>query len=102
MPSQPMRTIIITGAARGIGRAIAEELLSQDCAVIGTYHQGASEAKELVRAYGPQRVDMRRVDLSKRVQTRQFIEHVQKRGSIDGLVLNAGVIEFAPLAATSE
>ena len=88
---------MITGAARGIGRAIAEQLLDDGYSIIGTYNDGSDEAHELESAHDKKRVTMTRVDLSNRAETMRFIESVRQQGPIDGLVLNAGVIEFAAL-----
>lgn len=97
-----MRTIVVTGAARGIGRAIAEQLLDEGDRIIGTFHEGAEEAEQLASTYGSDRVITRQVDFADRAQTRDFIDHVRRQGRIDGLVLNAGVIEFALLPDTTE
>jgi len=93
----PMRTIVVTGAARGIGRVITEQLLAEGCYVIGTYHEGVAEAHDLITTYGEDRVALQQIDLSNRQETHQFVESVKERGAIDGLVLNAGIIEFALL-----
>jgi NAD(P)-dependent dehydrogenase (short-subunit alcohol dehydrogenase family) len=97
-----MKKIVVTGAARGIGRAIAEQLLQDGHVVIGTYYEGATEARELTDNYPEDRVSLEQLDLSDRAATHAFIGSLERRGSIDGLVLNAGVIEFASLAEMTE
>lgn len=96
-----MKTIVVTGAARGIGRAIAEQLLLDGQRVVGTYNEGADQARKFLSQYGDE-LTLHQVDLSQRTATRSFIEVVKTLGPIDGLVLNAGVIEFALLDEVSE
>jgi NAD(P)-dependent dehydrogenase (short-subunit alcohol dehydrogenase family) len=45
------RTVLITGATRGIGRAITEAFLSAGDQVVGIYHTSTVTAKELEAAY---------------------------------------------------
>jgi NAD(P)-dependent dehydrogenase (short-subunit alcohol dehydrogenase family) len=97
-----MKKIVVTGAARGIGRAITEQLLTEGHSIIGTYHEGVEEARTLRDSFGEERVVLRQVDLSNRESTREFIRFTQERGQLDGLVLNAGVIEFGILDGVSE
>ena len=42
-----MKTIIVTGASRGIGRCIAENLAKEGNHVIANYNKSEKEAKEL-------------------------------------------------------
>ena len=55
--SEPLigKTALITGATRGIGRAIALKLASAGCDVAGVYHNSHEQAEtlcEAVRAQG--------------------------------------------------
>ena len=47
-----MKTILVTGATRGIGRAITEKLLAEGHKVYGVYKESAEQAKELAEKYG--------------------------------------------------
>jgi NAD(P)-dependent dehydrogenase (short-subunit alcohol dehydrogenase family) len=86
----PPGAVVVTGASRGIGRAIAERLSSKGRHVIGTYNTGIDEAKELADRHG---IEMCRVDLSARDETVQFAEDLTSR-QVQALVNNAAVIEF--------
>jgi len=88
--AQPDGTVVVTGASRGIGRAIAERLAITGCAVVGTYKAGRDEAEDLAATHG---VEIRQVDLSVRRDTEAFGDEMAAR-RIAGLVNNAGIIEF--------
>lgn len=84
-----MKTAIVTGSTRGIGRAIGELLEQEGYTVIwcGTKAQPP--------AWLPAEADYQTVDISRREQRQALIEHVlQRYGHLDVLVNNAGV---APL-----
>jgi NAD(P)-dependent dehydrogenase (short-subunit alcohol dehydrogenase family) len=51
-----MKTALVTGATRGIGRAILEKFVAQDIFVIGTYNSSDQIAKELCDQYGSDKV----------------------------------------------
>lgn len=88
------KTAIVTGASRGIGRAVALELAERGAAVIVNYH-GSREAAEAVvkeikdkggtaESYG--------CDVSDYGACEEFIRWVtEKYGAVDILVNNAGI-----------
>ena len=82
-------TVLITGGARGIGRAIAERLAESGWAVVVTYNTGHNEAKELARTHG---VDIRQLNLADRSKTLNFARRVNDEFSLNALVNNAGVL----------
>jgi len=45
-----IKPALVTGASRGIGRAIALRLLGEDYSVVGTYNSGHAEVEELSRS----------------------------------------------------
>jgi 3-oxoacyl-[acyl-carrier protein] reductase len=82
----------VTGASRGIGKAIAEELHRAGAEVVVGYRSGAEEAEELARAIGGRAVqaDVSDVDEAKRL--------VEEAGDLDVLVNNAGITRDGLLA----
>lgn len=99
--SERIKVYAITGAARGIGRAIAERLLDDGHRVLGTYHEGADSADELERDY-PGMVSMRSTDLSDLSVLDETAEFFRSEGHLDGVVLNAGLIDFALFGEVEE
>lgn len=88
------RVCLVTGASRGLGRAIALQLAQQGARVVGTYRSGAEQAEQLVTdaAAAGHDVTMERCDVTDAASVQSLVETVLQRfGRIDGLVNNAGV-----------
>ena len=83
-------TVLVTGGARGIGRAIAERLAESGWNVVVTYKTGHSEAQELARTHG---VATRQVDLADRSESLGFARQIRDEFRFNALVNNAGVLE---------
>lgn len=81
------KIVLVTGVSRGIGRAILEKLIENDYFVVGTYHTGIEEAKEIRNKY--KGIKLYRVNFADRKQTLKFINSIHKR-SFYGIVNNAG------------
>lgn len=87
-----MKIAIVTGAAKGIGRGIAEELSRQGIKVIANYNTSEKQAKEL-KEKNPE-IDILQADISKREEVKKIIDYtINKYGKIDILVNNAGIAE---------
>ena len=88
------RTCVITGAARGIGRGIAEHLGSEGAAVVVNYRSSetaATETVETIEATGGQAIATQ-ADVSVREDVEAMYETVQNEfGGADVLVNNAGI-----------
>src|SRR4029079_11400419 len=87
------RTAVITGAAGGIGRAIAVSLASRRChlALADIDEPGMAETSNLAREHGV-RVSRHRVDVADRVAIAELPDTVAaEHGGVDILVNNAGV-----------
>ena len=85
---------IVTGASRGIGRAIAKILAENDYIVIANYNKSESEAitlKEELERQNKQ-IDIFKADVSKREEVKKLVEFtLNKYKKIDVLINNAGI-----------
>jgi 3-oxoacyl-[acyl-carrier protein] reductase len=90
------KTALVTGASRGIGRAIATELAAAGASVVLGYRSGAEEAEELAAATGGRAVQ---ADVSDPDQARAL---VAEAGDLDILVNNAGLTRDGVLARMSD
>ena len=79
------RRALVTGASRGIGRAIAVELAAAGAEVVLSYRTGADEAAAVASEIGGRAVH---ADVSDAESARSLVEEA---GDIDILVNNAGV-----------
>jgi 3-oxoacyl-[acyl-carrier protein] reductase len=90
-----MRTALVTGASRGIGRAIAARLAKDGFAVAINYRSHLAEAQkavEEIRAAGGRGMAVQ-ADIKERDQVLKMVSAVNAElGSIDILINNAGVM----------
>ena len=93
------KTAIVTGATRGIGRAIAESLLQQNCKVVGVYSSNNEEAARFQNMWPGDQLHLERCDVADYDQVARFYEGVESRfDTLDLLVNNAGVRKDAIVA----
>ena len=88
------RTALITGASRGIGRAIAVTLAAEGCNIVINFNTNADAANEcvqLVRDTGAEALTVQANVAEADDRTRLVEQTVDRFGSIDVLVNNAGV-----------
>ena len=90
------RTALVTGASKGIGRAIATELAEAGAAVVIGYRSGKDEAEELAAELGARALQ---ADVSSADDARRLVEEA---GDVDILVNNAGLTRDGLLARMSD
>ncbi len=103
------RVAVVTGASRGIGRALALGLAQAGCAVVvaakstesteklpGSIHTVAAEVEALGAAALPVQVDLRDAERIEALAART----VERFGRIDILINNAGALWWRPLLDT--
>jgi len=90
------KNALVTGASRGIGRAIATELASAGASVVLSYRTGVEEAGELASEIGARAVQ---ADVSDPKSARALVEEA---GDLDILVNNAGVTRDGLLVRMSD
>jgi len=99
------KVAVVTGASKGIGAAIAEELAKDGASVIVNYSSSAAGAETVVAKIkaGGGKAKAVRADVSKPAEARQLIDAaVSEFGRIDILVNNAAVYDFVPLHQVTE
>jgi 3-oxoacyl-[acyl-carrier protein] reductase len=90
------KTALVTGASRGIGRAIAISLGAAGASVVVSYRSGAEEAEALAQGIGGRAVQ---ADVSDAESARALVDEA---GELDVLVNNAGVTRDGLLVRMSD
>lgn len=100
-----MKTVLVTGGAKGIGAAISEVLAKEGYQVIINYKtskQRAEEIKERLTRSGL-KVEIYKADLTKKAEVSEMVENIIKKyGKIDILINNAGISQIKPFADIEE
>jgi meso-butanediol dehydrogenase/(S,S)-butanediol dehydrogenase/diacetyl reductase len=99
------QSVIVTGAARGLGRGIAEAFLREGANVVicDVNADGLAETAETLRRDAHGSVEALHTDVS----VADHVDAVARRaielhGAVDHLVNNAGIVTIAPFAETTE
>jgi 3-oxoacyl-[acyl-carrier protein] reductase len=90
------KNALVTGASRGIGRAIAVELATAGASVVIGYRSGREEAEKLAAEIGGRAVQ---ADVSNPDEAARLVEEA---GDLDVLVNNAGLTRDGLLARMSD
>ena len=89
------KTVLITGASRGIGRTTAIMLAEKGYKVIANYNNSEQKAKELEEKYP--NIKTYKADISHREECRKLVEYtINQYGKIDILINNAGISTVNP------
>lgn len=97
--------VIVTGASKGIGSAIAKAMANAGASVVVNYLSGRSGAEDVVSAIHQSGGNARSVqgDVSKAVDSSRIIEAaLSSFGRLDCLVNNCGIYHYAPLQSITE
>ncbi|MDF2542816.1 MAG: fabG2 [Herbinix sp.] len=99
------KTAIITGAGRGIGRAIALEFIKYGAKVVVNYRNSIKQVEELletIREAGGEAIAVQ-ADISKEEEAKQLVDAAVKHfGRLDILVNNAGITKDTLMMRMSE
>jgi 3-oxoacyl-[acyl-carrier protein] reductase len=99
------KVALVTGASRGIGRAVALTLAREGASVAVNYINGVKEAENVaseIKAMGRRAITVK-ADVSNREQVKKmFAEVTRSLGGVDILVNNAGILIPTSLMETTE
>lgn len=99
------KVVLVTGASRGIGRAVAEQFAAEGAKVVVNYAGNREHAEEVVsgiQALGGEAVAIR-ADISRVAEVeRLFSEALAAFGRLDVLVNNAGIMITKPIGEFTE
>ena len=99
------KTVLVTGASRGIGRAIAVQFASEGFDIVVNYHSNEDKAMETVdmaKTFGVKAIAIK-ADVSQFEEAQSLVEaSIAELGSLFVLVNNAGITRDGLLARMKE
>lgn len=99
------KVAIVTGASKGIGRKVAEQLASLGISTVVNYHSNKQEAQDVVKGIVSKGGDALAIqaDISKVSNIEKLFEQTIKNfGKVDILINNAGLMVNNPIDKVSE
>jgi NAD(P)-dependent dehydrogenase (short-subunit alcohol dehydrogenase family) len=100
--SDETRVALITGASRGLGRALAAELLRRGWHVIGDGRDGTRLSRAVAGMPRPEAVTAVPGDVASPVHRARLVAAVREAGRLDLLVNNASALGPSPLPALTD
>ena len=94
------KVVLVTGAARGIGRGIALRLAREGAALalVDRKAEGLEAVSREISALGA-RVTTRVADVGRQAEVHAAVEHAEQTlGGFDVMINNAGIVQVKPLA----
>ncbi len=99
------KTVLVTGASRGIGKAVALALAEAGCNVVVNYvkeQQAAEQVAGSIREMGRKCV-VQRANVAMASAVEQLVHEAEKAfGAVDILVNNAGIAQSKPIGELTE
>jgi NAD(P)-dependent dehydrogenase (short-subunit alcohol dehydrogenase family) len=96
-PSEKLRgrNVVVVGASRGLGAALAGALATQEATVWAVFARSRERAENLVREFGPERIRLLQFDAEDIEQSRQAFDRLRAdAGALDGIVLCAAPAHY--------
>ena len=92
-----MKTVLVTGGSRGIGKCIVENLAIEGYNVVLNYNKSVKEAKQIKQNLKEKgiNIEIYKADVSKREEVKKLVKFtLNKFGNIDVLINNAGIAKL--------
>lgn len=89
-----MKTIIVTGGSRGIGKCMVENFAKEGYNVVLNYNKSEKQSKQIKQNLVDEGIEIEifKADISKRKEVKKLIDFtIQKFQTIDVLINNAGI-----------
>ena len=92
-----MKTVLVTGGSRGIGKCIVENLAGEGYNVVLNYNKSEKQAKEVKKILEEKgyKIEIFKADVSKREEVKRLVKFtINKFENIDVLINNAGIAKL--------